>query len=99
MISAINYINIETTLPLTGLSSGPLISPPYLSPLYIKIVSRPFKRARRTLTLDLRSRIASSRLASISSPASSLSASTPTSTNSNNLLEETKAGNRKRRRR
>jgi len=94
-----NYINIETTLPLTGLSSSSLISPPYLSLLYIKTVSRPFKRARRTLTLDLRPRIASSRLASTSSSASSLSASILIFISSNNLLEETKASNRKRRRR
>jgi len=94
----VNYINIETTSPLTGLSSSPLILPPYLSLLYIKTVSRPFKRARRTPTLDLRPYIASSRLASTSSPASSLFVPTPTSANSNNLLEETKAGDRKRRR-
>jgi len=53
-----NYINIETTLPLTDLLSSPLISPPYLSLLYIKIISRSFKRARRTPILDLRPRIA-----------------------------------------
>jgi len=94
-----NYINIETTSPLTGLSSNPLISPPYLSPLYIKTVSRPFKRARRPRTLDLYPRIASSRLASTSSPASPSSALTPTPASGNNLLKETKVGDRKRRRR
>jgi len=94
-----NYINIETTLPLIDLSSSLLISPPYLSLLYIKIISRLFKRARRTSTLDLRPRIISSRLTSTSSFASSLFASTSIFVDNNNLLEEIKASNRKRRRR
>jgi len=38
-----NYIKIEITLLFTSLLSSPLISPPRLSPLYIKIISRPFK--------------------------------------------------------
>jgi len=94
-----NYIKIETMLLFTSLSSSPLISPPRLSPLYIKTVSRPFKRARRTPTLNLRSYITSSRLIFISFPPSSSSAPTPTLTGSNNLSKETVAGNKKRRRR
>jgi len=38
-----NYIKIETTLLFINLSSSSLISPPRLSPLYIKTVSRLFK--------------------------------------------------------
>jgi len=38
-----NYINIETTLLFINLLSSLLISPPRLSPLYIKIVNHLFK--------------------------------------------------------
>jgi len=38
-----NYINIETILLFINLLFNPLISPPRLSLLYIKTVSRPFK--------------------------------------------------------
>jgi hypothetical protein len=38
-----NYINIETILLFINLLSSPLISPPRLSPLYIKTVNRLFK--------------------------------------------------------
>jgi hypothetical protein len=38
-----NYINIETTLLFISLLFNPLISPPRLSPLYIKTVNYLFK--------------------------------------------------------
>ncbi len=88
-----NYIKIKTTLLFINLSFSPLILPPRLSLLYIKTVSRPFKRARYTPTLNLRPYIVLNRLVFTSSPLSSSSASTSTSTGSNNLSEET-AGKR-----
>jgi hypothetical protein len=93
-----NYIKIETTLSFTSLLSSSLISPPYLSLLYIKTVNRPFKRARRTSTLNLRLYIISSKLIFISFFLNSSSASTLTFINNNNLSEETVTGNKKRRR-
>ena len=94
-----NYIKIKIILLFISLLSSPLISPPRLSPLYIKTVNRLFKRARRTFILNLRPYIALNKLVFTSSFLNSSSASTPTPTGSNNLSEETEAGNKKYRRR
>jgi len=82
-----------------NLLSSPLISPPRLSPLYIKTVNRPFKRARRIFILNLRLYIVLNRLVFTSSPLSSSSAPIFTLINNNNLSEKTVTGNKKRRRR
>ena len=90
-----NYIKIEITLLFINLLFSPLISPPHLSPLYIKTINRPFKRARYTSILNLRSYIILNRLIFLFSFLNSSSASTSTSTGSNNLSEEIEAGNKK----